>query len=115
MFVVKGVKVMLEKVMKPFYGTTAWKKCRRAVLIRDHGMCVDCMERFKAGYGTRPRKATMVHHIIPYEERPDLALNADNLVSLCADCHAKRHPEKGGHGSGRDTDREPKKMRVIKV
>lgn len=104
------------KESKPFYHTARWKKCRRAVLIRDHGMCVDCMERFTAGYGVKPAPAVMVHHVIPYEERPDLALDMNNLVSLCAECHARRHPEKGGsRADPRDTDREKTKIRIIKV
>lgn len=116
-FARKGVKGIMDRVKesKPFYHTAAWKKCRKAVMMRDGGMCVDCMERFRAGYGAKPRRATMVHHVVPYEDRPDLGLNADNLVSLCSDCHAKRHPEKGGHGSAAGTDPRSTKMRVIKV
>lgn len=118
MFVGKGVKDIMNKSKesKPFYHTAKWRKCRRAVILRDHGMCVDCMERFRAGYGVKPAAATLVHHIIPYEERPDLALDFDNLVSLCADCHAKRHPEKGGsRAAAQDTDPNAKKIRIIKV
>ena len=28
-----------------------------------------------------------VHHIIPIEERPDLAFVEDNLMSVCRECH----------------------------
>lgn len=51
-------------------------------------------------------RATMVHHIEPLEKRPDLALDLDNLVSLCDDCHDKAHPEKhekAQRGKMRDT------------
>lgn len=106
--------MMDMKKTKPFYGKEAWKKCRAAVLARDQGMCRDCMERFDAGYGSKPNRATMVHHIISYEERPDLALEMSNLISLCDRCHALRHPEKGTQ-SHADPDKPTFNMRVIKV
>ena len=43
----------------------------------------------------------MVHHIIPLEERPDLALDMDNLASSCDICHNQEHPEKGGQGKAK--------------
>lgn len=79
---------------EPFYHTAAWKRVRQVALSRDQGMCQDCMDRFRAGYGVRPRRAQMVHHIIPIEERPDLALDLNNLRALCNECHNQAHPEK---------------------
>ncbi|MBQ8954820.1 MAG: HNH endonuclease [Clostridia bacterium] len=77
-------------------------------------MCQDCMDRFRAGWGIRPHRAEMVHHIIPLEERPDLALNIDNLRSLCNECHNKKHPEKGRQAAkGEPAQRHG--MRVIKI
>ena len=103
-----------SKESKPFYHTAAWKRARQAALMRDNGMCQACMERLRAGYGIRPRRAEMVHHIIPLEERPDLALELSNLRSLCSACHAQEHPEKGG--SRRTPGRKPGgRMRIIKV
>lgn len=104
---------MHYKESAPFYHTRAWKQVRAAALARDRGMCCDCRDRYSSGVGVRPNRATMVHHIIPVEERPDLALSLENLRSLCDACHNKNHPEKG---SGRQAE-EPKqhKMRVIKI
>ncbi len=102
-----------EKESAPFYHRAAWKRVRRMALERDCGMCQDCMKRLRDGYGMHPNRATMVHHIEPVENRPDLALDLDNLVSLCEACHNQRHPEKGGDRSGKE---QPKhNMRVIKV
>lgn len=103
---------MEQKKSLPFYHTAAWRKVRQLALQRDGGMCQDCMDRLRAGYGFRPRRAELVHHIIPVEERPDLALDLGNLRSLCSECHNREHPEKGR--------REPEKkagprMRIIKV
>lgn len=67
-------------------------------LCRDHGECVMCARagryvRDRAGRLCRPR-ATMVHHIKPIKEHPELALSLDNLMSLCDQCHDEMHPEK---------------------
>jgi 5-methylcytosine-specific restriction endonuclease McrA len=110
---------MEEKKSNPFYHRVAWKRAREEALRRDRYMCVDCMRRLEDGYGIRPRRATMVHHLVPVEERPDLALRLDNLVSLCDECHNRRHPEKnrkmneGKYGKG-EAARTPR-MRVIRV
>ncbi len=55
------------------------------VLERDHYQCQRC----------QMRTATVVHHMIPLKERPDLATEMDNLESLCAICHNRVHEEKG--------------------
>lgn len=103
-----------EKESDPFYHTKEWKAARRARLERDHGMCVECLAAFEAG-GVRPRMATLVHHVIPRKERPDLALDIDNLRSLCDVCHNRAHPEKGGRGKAASRTTGNTRMRVIKV
>ena len=74
-----------------FYKSTAWKHKRSAILRRDNYQCQDCKR-----YG-RMREAVTVHHIMHLDEYPMFALRDDNLISLCAECHNKRHPEKGGN------------------
>ena len=98
----------------PVYHTAAWQRARAEALKRDRGMCRDCMDKFDQGVGIRPRRAMLVHHVIPVSERPDLALALNNLRSLCEACHNKRHPEKG---CGRqEAQRAPAtRMRVIKI
>lgn len=77
---------------KRFYNSKEWGICRENVLIRDDYLCQECLKD--------PENplipADMVHHIKPLEEYPELALNEDNLESLCNSCHNKEHPEKGG-------------------
>ena len=103
------------KESDPFYHRKAWKRVRLEALRRDHWMCRDCMDRFEAGYGIKPNRATMVHHVIPLEERPDLALDLDNLRSLCDECHNRRHPEKGGRSKKPEEKPAGARMRVIRV
>ena len=66
-----------------------WKCKRRHILARDGYSCVWCRR-----YG-RTREAVEVHHLKPVESYPELAWIDTNLVSLCAACHRKAHPEKG--------------------
>ena len=79
---VKWYNGMAKEWARAFYNSKAWKQCRREVLRRDLYTCADCTDR-----------ASEVHHII--ELTPDnihdinIALNPDNLISLCHDCHAK--------------------------
>lgn len=104
------------KESDPFYHRKEWKRIRAMALQRDGGMCRDCMDRMKSKTGFRPHRATMVHHIIPRSERPDLELQLDNLISLCADCHEKRHPEKRSKIKRKTMEREKAhSMRVVKV
>lgn len=81
-----GDSMRLDK----FYKSKKWKHKREIILRRDCYQCQDCKR-----YG-RKRQAITVHHIKHLDEFPELALNNNNLISLCADCHNKRHPEKGG-------------------
>lgn len=80
---------MTEKRIE-FYESRKWKRKRQQILRRDGYMCQICKR-----YG-RMREATEVHHIQHLEDRPDLAFNNDNLISLCRSCHNAQHPEKGG-------------------
>ena len=72
-----------------FYNTRKWRKKRIVILKRDNFLCRRC-----ARYG-KEVDATTVHHIMPLEFFPELALVNDNLMSLCEKCHNKMHPEKG--------------------
>lgn len=91
---------MTDKEAKKFYNSSSWKEKRIKILIRDHYECQDCIERLRAAVksGTQLsikdrviRRATEVHHIQELKEHPELALNDDNLISLCYLCHNTRH------------------------
>ena len=59
---------------------------------RDSFLCQDCL---KEG---RYTPAEEVHHIEPLTPEninsPSISLNPDNLISLCRECHKKRHGAK---------------------
>ena len=71
--------------IKQFYMSAAWERARDAALMRDHFECQRCKK--KGLYVP----ATVVHHKRYLRDRPDLALNIDNLESLCSECHYKEH------------------------
>ena len=71
-----------------FYKSSAWEKKRLEILERDNYECQVCKE--EGGFAP----ATTVHHILHLENRPDLALDDDNLLSVCAACHNREHPER---------------------
>jgi len=78
--------------MAELYTSAKWKRKREAILKRDAYRCVECKK-----YG-RITQAVLVHHIKPFEEYPELALDSNNLESLCSACHNMKHPEKGTSG-----------------
>ena len=69
-----------------FYKSRYWKKKRAEILDRDNYECQVCRAEGKVS------PANTVHHIIPLEQRPDLVLDDDNLLSICAGCHNREHP-----------------------
>lgn len=71
--------------MKKFYNFSQWIRKRQVILKRDNYLCRECSR-----YG-KSTLANIVHHIIPLEEREDLALDNRNLVSLCERCHERMH------------------------
>lgn len=73
----------MKAFAKKFYHSKLWETTRKIVLHRDHYTCADC-------YG----RAEEVHHITELTpqniENKMIALNPDNLISLCGRCHKKR-------------------------
>ena len=92
----KDVVSMTEKEIKHFYNSSDWKRKRVEILKRDNWECQDCVSRVKSnenlrGYERVINRANEVHHVKELREYPNLALEDDNLISLCTVCHNKRH------------------------
>lgn len=87
-------KTMAKPFAKKFYSSKAWQNCRNEYAQRRAFLCEDCLRR-----GIY-RPGEIVHHKIEIDpvtiERPEIALNFDNLELLCRDCHARRHDLQGG-------------------
>lgn len=88
------VKWCIKNDIHKFYTWSKWVKLRTEVLQSDKYECQDCK---KQGIYTR---ATTVHHENYVKKHPELALERyceyddmkkRNLISLCHNCHEKRH------------------------
>lgn len=86
-----------RKKLKSFYKSAKWQTARKNALMRDKYLCVLCAKEGKI------TPADVVHHIEHLTEenvdKPEIALNHENLISLCADHHSMVH--KGEHAKGR--------------
>ncbi len=65
---------------KSFYRTRVWKDLKDECYERDKGCCRRCG---KFIFGKRAHG----HHIEPIDQRPDLKLDPDNIMTLCSKCH----------------------------
>lgn len=74
-----------------FYHSTDFDIWREKVLERDKYECQFFAGKWNDGIHKpdviKPVKATTAHHIVPIKERPDLALDIDNGISLSFEAH----------------------------
>jgi len=95
------VEDVARNFSRRFYKSKAWRDTREYILKRDKYLCQDCRE-----------PAEEVHHIVKLtpENINDMtiALGENNLVSLCRNCHKKKHVkdrgEKTDAGDGYEFD-----------
>ena len=71
---------MPKNAADPFYASSAWRNVRKIVLTRDHAFCAICRQN-------APRM--QVDHIKPRKQYPELALDLNNLRTLCPSCHSR--------------------------
>lgn len=84
---------MAKAFARKFYSSKAWQECRNEYMKRAHYLCENCLR--KGIY----KPAEIVHHIIEIDpvtiERPEIALNFDNLEAVCRECHNEYHDNRG--------------------
>ena len=78
-------RYIVDQETNKFYKTYKWKRKREEALLRDNYECQICK---KEG---RFHPAECVHHIKELKHYPELALDINNLVSLCNRCHNLIH------------------------
>ncbi|BAM46340.1 HNH endonuclease [Amphibacillus xylanus] len=82
---------------KKFYASGGWLWLREKALERDNYECQECKRNglvtidSKKVEGKKKEIVLNVHHIKEIETHPDLALELDNLETLCVSCHNKIH------------------------
>lgn len=88
----------LEQKRK-FYDSREWKRTREQVKERDNYECQECkhngsvtidLNEFSEN-AKRKKIALVVDHIKELEDYPELALEMDNLETLCVKCHNIKH------------------------
>lgn len=62
--------------------TRGWTVTAKSVKARDCYLCLVCLSEGRVTYDQLE-----AHHIIPISERPDLALDERNCITLCVACH----------------------------
>lgn len=82
------IPIIKANNIKTFYNSTPWKHARLKALERDNNECQKCKSRGLYN------EAECVHHKKHVKQYPQLALELDNLISLCNECHNQEHPEK---------------------
>ncbi|MCU4831887.1 HNH endonuclease [Bacillus cereus] len=84
---------------RKFYDSSEWKSIREQVKKRDNHECQECKRNGRVQTDTieysesakRKKIQLVVHHIKELEHYPELALEIDNLETVCVDCHNKEH------------------------
>ena len=96
----KAVTYTHKKNDSAKYYNSKWWKLLRNVWITAHPVCHQC------SIAGRSVPATQVHHITEFmsgktdEERWNLLLDPNNLMSLCTECHKKMHGKKTNEFNG---------------
>ena len=78
-----------EKERKKFYKSKVWREFRLKALERDNYECVWCRQEGKVTMdsikeeGKKKEVILNIDHIKPIEDYPELALELDNLQTLC--------------------------------
>lgn len=87
-----------EQERREFYNSQAWRKKRKDIKKRDNNECQWCKKEGRVTIDTgtlnrngRKKNALIVHHIKERLEHPELALDDDNLVTVCFKCHEQHH------------------------
>lgn len=93
---------LIQKDSDSFYKTREWEAIRQQALERDNFECQMCKAAGRVHVdskkvpGERKPVELNVHHIKELEEHPELALDMDNLITLCVEHHNEVHGRFGG-------------------
>lgn len=94
---------------KRFYDSRDWRKIRIKALERDNFECQECKDQGRVTV-LDPRlnkwKQLDVDHIKEIESHPELALDLENLRTLCIKCHNQKHDRTFARQPNRWTDDE---------
>lgn len=89
---------------RKFYDSPAWKQKRKQIKQRDNYECQECKRQGRVSIDTneysesakRKKIQLLVDHIKELEHYPELALDDENLETLCVHCHNIKHGREFG-------------------
>lgn len=81
-----------------FYNSGKWRNMNGYIKERDNCECQECkrqgkvsLDIYEKNKNDRKKIKLVVHHIKELKDYPELALDEDNLETLCVECHNKIH------------------------
>lgn len=80
----------LTKKSKKIRSRADYKEWRESVFIRDGYSCQECSV---VDYKNKNRTLN-AHHIKSFSKHPELRIDINNGITLCLDCHQKKHPQR---------------------
>lgn len=86
-----GVSSDYNKGVMKFYNSKAWRTKRLEILERDNYECQECKANGKLTIANDKSAKLNVHHIKELTDYPELALEDDNLITVCVSCHNRIH------------------------
>lgn len=91
-------KVEQQQERQDFYNSMSWRRLRERIKKRENYECQWCKREGRVTIDTgalnrngRKKNALIVHHIKERLDYPELALDEDNLVTVCFKCHELHH------------------------
>ncbi|MGD6899329.1 HNH endonuclease [Bacillus infantis] len=84
---------------RKFYDSGPWKQLRKQIKLRDNYECQECKRQGRVSVDSnqysnsakRKKIMLLVDHIKELEDHPELALDEENLETLCVSCHNLKH------------------------
>lgn len=89
-------------VRKDFYQSKVWKRVRKNIWLKQNCLCYQCglpvyVDGISDYLPKENRRIGIVHHKEELDNTnvydDNIAINEDNLVGLCIDCHNKIHSQ----------------------
>ena len=87
-------------IRKDFYHSKAWERVRKSVWLKQNLLCAKChMPVYVDGISDyipkKFRRRGIVHHIKELDNNnvydDEIALNENNLIGVCKECHENEH------------------------
>lgn len=97
---------------RKFYDSGEWKQMRQKVKKLDNYECQECKRQGRVTIDTdeysesakRKKIQLVVDHIKELEYYPELALDEENLETLCVKCHNQKHDRDFGNKENKWND-----------